>query len=89
MHTARYQVQDVYFQEQVLLESVVKILTPFKRATVTLSGETFVTLSMVLPSLLAMERTLAASDDDALTISKMKDAMRANLEKRRERSWMR
>ena len=60
------------FEEQELIEKVVKLLEPFKHATVILSSESEPTLPAVMPLLKKMEGLLIETEIDTTVINKMK-----------------
>ena len=78
------QVQLFTFEEQQLVDGVVALLKPFKKATEILSAENQPTLSMVTPVLLKLEKILEPSETDGSAIRKMKDIMLATLETRQD-----
>jgi len=67
------------FEDQELIEKVVKLLEPFKRATVILSSESEPTLPAVMPLLKKMEGLLIETEIDTTVIKKMKKVMRENI----------
>jgi hypothetical protein len=73
--------------EQSIVEALLQLLKPFKIATVLLSSEKSPTLSMVVPTLIKLERALqpTTEDEDMGCIKKVKKAMLENLNKRKSR----
>jgi hypothetical protein len=57
---------------------LLKLLEPFKRATVILSSESEPTLPAVMPLLKKMEGLLIETETDTTVIKKMKKVMRKN-----------
>ena len=72
------------FEEQELIEKVVKLLEPFKRATIILSSESEPTLPAVMPLLKKMEGLLIETETDTTVIKKMKKVTRENIRRRYE-----
>ena len=70
------------YDEQLLVDSLIKVLVPFKLATVMLSGEKEPTISMVLPVLHKQHCSLDPCPDDINQIVKVKKIMSENLLKR-------
>lgn len=64
------------YEEQHLVELIIKVLKPFKIATVLLSSETEPTLSKVLPTLIKLDKAIEDQEDDPKAIRDMKAAMR-------------
>jgi hypothetical protein len=58
------------FEEQKLIEKVVKLLEPFKRATIMLSSKSEPTLPAVMPLLKKMEGLLIETETDTTVIKK-------------------
>ena len=71
------------FEEQTVIELLIEVLQPFKRATVLLSGEKTPTLSLVLPTIIKLECALLEKPDDPASIKKVKEAMSQNFQKRK------
>jgi hypothetical protein len=67
------------FEEQELIEKVVKLLEPFKRATIILSSESEPTLPAVMPLFKKMEGLLIETETDTTVIKKMKKVTRENI----------
>jgi hypothetical protein len=72
------------FEEQELIEKVVKLLEPFKRVTVILSRESEPTAVMLL--LKKVEGLLIETETDTTVIKKMKKVMRENIRRRYEKN---
>ena len=70
------------FDEQTTVDTLIKILEPFKTATVILSSESVPTCSKVLPIVHKLNILLEIKNDDSATIAKVKKAMTSNLQKR-------
>ncbi len=70
------------YEEQSTVESIISVLKPFHTATIIMSSESKPTISLVLPTLIKLERVLS-TEDDADIITRMKAAMAKNLEKRK------
>ena len=71
------------FEEQTVIELLIEVLQPFKRATVLLSGEKTPTLTLVLPTIIKLECALLEKPDDPASIKKVKEAMSQNFQKRK------
>ena len=74
------------FEEQELIEKVVKLLEPFKCATIILSSESEPTLPAAMPLLKKMEGLLIETETDTTVIKKMKKVTRENIRRRYERN---
>lgn len=70
------------FDEQVLVDDIVKVLQPFKTATISLSSEMQPTSAFVLPTLVRLQKALEVQPHDRNAIKKMKTEMSKNLLKR-------
>ena len=69
--------------EQLLIQSLITILKPFKMATEDFSFETEPSLSRVVPVLMKLQKVLEINEmDDPPAVKRMKQAMQANMEKR-------
>lgn len=67
------------FEEQAVVEKLVKVLEPFKDATNSLSGDKFPTLHKVIPVLVKLERVLERAPDDSQLLLKVKDKLSTEL----------
>lgn len=72
------------FDDQQLVESVLKILKPFYDATLMMSKEESPSLPTMYPTYLKLLQALNIDEDDNNCIQQMKTQARANLEKRYE-----
>ena len=70
------------FEEQALVERIIHVLEPLKKATVFMSSETAVTSHKAIPVAMKLASLLEVQDFDPSAIAKMKDAMKSNLAKR-------
>ena len=68
--------------EQGLVEEILSVLKPMKRATAFVSGDKQPTASRILPTLAKLKLELQEKTRDTLFTSKMKEAMRENLDSR-------
>ena len=71
------------FEEQTVVELLIEVLQPFKKANVLLSGEKTPTLSLVLPTIIKLECALLEKPDDPASLKKVKEAMSQNFQKRK------
>ena len=68
------------------IEKVVKLLEPFKRATIILSSKSEPTFPSVMPLLQKMEGLLIETETDTTVIKKMKKVTRENIRRRYEKN---
>ena len=61
------------FEQQIVIDSIVLVLEPFKTATVKLSAEKTPTHHLVVPILKKLEITLTAKEDDGALVRKFND----------------
>lgn len=69
------------FSEQTVLESLVKILTPFKTATEILTKNSDPTLQKVIPIFVKLDKVLDLDDDDCSLIKDVKVSLRSRIMK--------
>ena len=71
------------FEEEQIVEDVIQILKPFKKATEMLSSESTPTLSYVFPTLLKLNSTLGeGSGEETSQVTALKESMKQDLKKR-------
>ena len=70
------------YDEHLVVDQIVKLLKPFKTATVSLPSETIPTAAFVLPTMIKLENHLEIKADDHKLITKMKTEMITNVKKR-------
>lgn len=68
--------------DMVTVESLLNVLKPFKDVTDDFSMETGITISLLLPTLISLQKTLDVEFTDEETISAIKSAMRNSLDTR-------
>ena len=68
--------------DMVTVESLLKVLKPFKEVTEDFSSEKGVTLSLLLPTLISLQSQLQEEEDEEAVISNIKHAMRESLDTR-------
>ena len=69
-------------EEQALLEDVLAVLKPLKRATLFVSYDSQPTFSRILPTLAKLNQEITINEHDSELVVKMKSNTRANLDKR-------
>ena len=82
VHSKKNMTSLLDFKEQVNATDLVALLRPFKEATVIMSSETAVTSSLILPTMVKLQRLIEVGQEDSPLIKKVKLELAKNLSKR-------
>lgn len=70
------------FQEQSVLQQIVDVLSPYKKATTILCADTYPTMQKVIPVLLKLDQSTGIHEDDSEVLKKIKNILRDEMKKR-------
>lgn len=70
------------FQEQSVLQQIVDVLSPYKKATTILCADTYPTMQKVIAILLKLDQSTGIHEDDSEVLKKIKNILRDEMKKR-------
>lgn len=70
------------FQVQSVLQQIVDVLSPYKKATTILCADTYPTMQKVIPVLLKLDQSTGIHEDDSEVLKKIKNILRDEMKKR-------
>jgi hypothetical protein len=70
------------FQEQSVIQKIITVLEPFKKATTILCADINPTMQKVIPVIMKLDKSIQGNEDDPAVIQKMKQILQTEMEKR-------